>query len=387
MNSWRTVLITTGLAAIMLLSCSEDNSEPEALVNTMTAASKNYSSEVKYTLLKTDQLLEEMKIGQDQPGRYKVVHPCYTNAIRKKTIADSFFSYIDGLITGIEHAQHYPINEQEKKTMPHAVRTQLDLTYEKMMDGENDDRMFDAVLKKGRFRQDFTDTAGWEDHLFGKGVTKSIAVMNLWRIKAAVAAIEQFHVEWYNRLALHMCSMRFDYYDAVAFPRSAYLFPGEQSDANILFVNKTGLKYNDKRIKAMMVDGHKIPVANSLHSYSYTENVPGKHTHYGKLMLEDDSNLYRGRDVKWENFVFTPAAHVTYDEPIALTAGKAEAIVITHEYVPSKDIIVSLSRGSISGSNGHYKIKVDDTGQVKLAVAYRQNGTVYKIDSFYYDVR
>lgn len=369
--------------ALVLGGCNS-RSEPDVICNASDIAVNSFDNQANYSREKAKELLNALDEYTKEPGKHEVAQPYYDQGIAVKKAADSFLNYADTVLSVIRRAGRYPINEEQEKMMPHAVRARLDVAYAKMMAMQTGNHKIQ--LMEERFLQDFRDTAGWEERMFGNGVTKCMAIMNLSRIKATVAAMEEFHQRQIFESSRGGSGFRVAQFEAVAFPRSAYLLVGDKSEASVLFVDKNLLDNYKQSISDIIVDGGRMPVNNALYNFAYTETVPGLHTHHGKLIL----NLEQGkvvRDFKWETFVFTPAAHVSYDKPITFEAGKAEALTINTEYAPTKDIAVSLSRGSINGKDGHYTIKVDEPGSVKLTVAYKKDGQIHAIDSFSYQVK
>ena len=377
------------IAALAWLLYNANSGEPAALRNASAGIISSYDLQAKDTRNKINELLNDLNEKAKEPGREEKVRPYYDRAIELKKIADSLITYIDTALASIRSQGAEAANEPLKINTPLALRNRLDAAYAKMMGLQplEDTVLFNKQLRAERYPFDLRDTVGWEDHMLGNGVTKSIALMNLWRVKAMVTDIELLHIAALCEIANRGCRLPFSPYGAVAFPQSAYLFTGDRSEASIWLLNTKWLEETGHSIKEIKVDGKNVPVVNSVGHYTGIANVPGLHAHTGTITVDGGGDVGHSYDFKWEYFVAAPAVHVAYDKPIVLEAGKVEPVMITTGYIIPGDIVVSLSRGSIKGSDGHYVIKVDEPGTVKLIVARKFEGKIHNIDSFTYDVK
>jgi gliding motility-associated protein GldM len=203
----------------------------------------------------------------------------------------------------------------------------------------------------------------WQDAYFGEGIPLGATITTLAKIQADNKNAEN---EVVKKLYANVdkAEVTLNSFKAVAVAPSSYILAGQQYKADIYLT-----AYDSHANPSITVGGSSVPTKDGIGTYTTTASGEGRHTLSGELVVKAVDG---GPDKKYtfsqDYMVARPSAVVSPDKMNVLYIGVPNPVSVSAPGVPTAALNVSMSGGSISGSAGHYTVKVSSVGDAKITV-------------------
>ncbi len=203
----------------------------------------------------------------------------------------------------------------------------------------------------------------WQNAYFGEGIPLGAALTTLAKIQADTKNAENEVVKkLYSNV--DKAEVTLNAFRAVAVSPSNYILAGQQYKADIYLT-----AYDSHTNPAITVGGSSIPTKDGIGTYTTTASGEGKHTLSGELVVKAvDGGPDKRYTFSQDYMVARPSAVVSPDKMNVLYIGVDNPVSVSAPGVPTGSLNVSMSGGSISGSAGHYTVKVSSVGAAKITV-------------------
>ena len=204
----------------------------------------------------------------------------------------------------------------------------------------------------------------WEQINFGDGIPLTAAVTNIARLQADVANTQDEIIK--NILgSVDKAVVNLDQFSAVAVAPSSYLIQGQPYKAEVFLT-----AYDSKSNPSILVNGSSLSVSNGKGSYVGNTSTEGVHSWVGTVRVRQTNGSYKEyRTAEQKYQVAKPSAVVSPKKMNVLYIGVDNPIEVSAPGIPKDKIRVSITGGSISGSNGNYTARVNAPGTVKINVS------------------
>ncbi len=203
----------------------------------------------------------------------------------------------------------------------------------------------------------------WQDAYFGEGIPLGATITTLAKIQADTKNAEN---EVVKKLYANVdkAEITLNTFKAVVVAPSSYILSGQQYKADIYLT-----AYDSHTNPTITVGGSTVPSKDGIGTYTTTASGEGSHTVSGKLVVKaTDGGPDKSYDFSQTYMVARPSAVVSPDKMNVLYIGVPNPVTVSAPGVPTSALNVSMSGGSISGSAGHYTVKVSNIGDAKITV-------------------
>nr|WP_067061013.1 gliding motility protein GldM [Mucilaginibacter sp. L294] len=202
----------------------------------------------------------------------------------------------------------------------------------------------------------------WQEAYFGEGVPLGAALTKLAEVQADNKNAEN---EVVKKILgkVDQAQVTLNQFKAVAVAPTSYVLSGQQYKAEIFLT-----AYDQNSNPTITVGGSAVPTANGVGTYTTTASGEGLRTWTGQLLVKQVDGPPKSYTVTGSYMVAKPSAVVSPDKMNVLYIGVPNPISVSAPGVPKEAIKVSMSGGSVSGSNGHYTATVSSIGNAKVTV-------------------
>lgn len=203
----------------------------------------------------------------------------------------------------------------------------------------------------------------WEDINFGDGTPLTAAMAILTKIQADAQNAESDVVK---RILgkMDQAVVNLDQFAAVAVAPTSYLVQGQPYTAEVFLT-----AYDSKSDPSISVNGSTLQVANGKGTYSVNTSKEGIFTWTGTVRVKQtDGTIKEYRTPEQRYQVARPSAVVSPDKMNVLYIGVDNPLSVSAPGTPADKIKVSMSGGSLSGSNGKYVARVSSAGTARISV-------------------
>jgi gliding motility-associated protein GldM len=203
----------------------------------------------------------------------------------------------------------------------------------------------------------------WQQGYFGEGIPLGAALTTLAKIQADNKNAEN---EVVKRILgkVDQAEITLNQFKAVAVAPSSYVLAGQQYTAQIFLT-----AYDAKSNPTITVGGSSIQTSNGVGTYTTTASGEGLRTWTGLLSVKAVDGPAKTYPVSGSYMVARPSAVVSPDKMNVLYIGVPNPVSVSAPGVPRESIKVTMSGGSLSGSNGHYTASVSNLGTAKITVS------------------
>ncbi|HXB13216.1 MAG TPA: gliding motility protein GldM, partial [Bacteroidia bacterium] len=332
----------------------------------------------------TFEAFEKTKLVQE-PERAKVP---YANAQKAKQLADNLDNYIEYLKTTLVKES----GGMNPATNDYSGREGMDYSVDLMVDrrknGYTLHKRIDSTRKALMGLLDPKDTVGmnlslratppkpragfptkdWEQANFGEGIPMGAAMTSLIKIQSDVKNSEN---EVVKKLLgkVDQAQVNLDKFSAVAVAPTSYVLVGQPYKADVFLT-----AYDSKANPVINVDGSTIPVVDGKGQYNGSTSSEGLHTWAGFINVKQTDGTFKRYDIPKQTYmVAKPSAVVSPDKMNVFYIGVDNPVSVSVPGIPSRDIRISISAGSLNGNNGKYMVKVNNPGMVTVSVSAEIN--------------
>ncbi|WP_295767773.1 gliding motility protein GldM [uncultured Mucilaginibacter sp.] len=317
---------------------------------------------------------------KEQPDRAK---PVYDKAKQASAVANSLHTYIEGIKTELaEKAGGIDENIADYKK-----RDNLDLSSEIMINGkkgeelhkkidETREKLMSLLTDKERVGVKLplaTDAPKpkkgkpqltWEEAYFGDGIPMGAAMTSLIKVQSDLKNAES---EVVKKILgeVDQAVVNLDKFQAVAVAPSSYIIAGQPYKAEVFLT-----AYDSKSNPEIAVNGSRLQVSEGRGIYTTGTSGEGVRTWVGTVRVrQNDGTIKEYKTAPQQYQVARPSATVAAEKMNVLYIGVANPLSISAPGIPKEKLRVSMSGGSISGSNGSFTARVSSPGTVNITVS------------------
>ena len=332
-----------------------------------------------------DALLNNPKHGKEKTKSY------YEHALQLQKRCNTLIYLIDSLKYALNkknRGDSVGSSETVKQLMIGAgmareLKTSINNTIDSFVVWIMDDTYPKELLKR-LYPSTFAISSGWEKAHFSG--TEAMAQMELSRLKNHLAYAEELSISRIIEKANSGCVFRFDQNYGIALARNTYLLPGDLFEASMFFAPKPDP--DDYKVLDMELGGRKLVPVNGIGTYTTVATGNGLQSLDGKISVQNPQGYINSYPVMVCYMVVQALASVKADSGQIIYAGVPMPITVRVAGTAPKDIVVTTSGGSLSGSNDKYVITANETGRLILKVARRtEAGKLQPVDSTIFLVR
>ena len=383
------------LVLLGLIALSIPESLMDAFKNITDSLNKSRDN-VSTSINSTYTAFEQTKL-KEQPERAK---PQYDKAKQASAIVNDLNTYVDGLrkklieeggginpnIGDVSARDNLDISPRIMVNQKNAevLRKKVDDTREKLLNllGEKDSKTVNFSLNA----VDPPARAGlkrkWEEAYFGDGIPLGATLTTLAKIQADAKNAES---ETVKKLLgkVDQAVVNLDKFNAVAVAPTSYVLVGQPYTAQV-FLTASDSKSNPD----ITVEGARIPTAEGVGKYSGGTGSEGVHTWVGTITVKDnDGKLKTYKTAPQSYQVARPSAVVSPDKMNVLFIGVANPVSVSAPGIPKEKLHVSISNGSLGGSNGKYEATVSSPGDATITVSGEMNGKTQVLGSTLFRIK
>lgn len=316
---------------------------------------------------------------KEQPERAK---PIYDKAKQASQIAEDLNSYVESLKKKLV-AEGGGINE---KTGDVDARDNLDISPRLMITQGNGkalkakvdatrDQLLALLDENERGTINFSLNAvdpprrgdikkNWEEANFGEGIPLGATITTLAKIQADAKNAEN---EVVKKILgkVDQAVVNLDQFSAVAVAPSSYVLVGQPYTAEVFLTAS-----DSKSSPDITVDGARVPTEAGRGKYTGSTGSEGVHTWIGTIRVkQNDGSMKEYKTAPQTYTVARPSAVVSPDKMNVFYIGVPNPVSVSAPGIAKDKIKVSISGGSISGSNGKYTVNVSSPGNATVTVS------------------
>jgi len=317
---------------------------------------------------------------KEQPDRAK---PIYDKAKQASVIANDLNTFVEGIKTELaEKAGGIDENISDYKK-----RDNLDLSSEIMINGkkgeelhkkidETREKLMGLLTEKERVGVKLsllTDAPKpkkgkpqltWERAYFGDGIPMGAAMTSLIKVQSDLKNAES---EVVKKILgeVDQAVVNLDKFAAVAVAPSSYIIAGQPFKAEVFLTAS-----DSKSSPDVSVNGSKLQVVDGRGQYSVGTSGEGMRTWVGTVRVrQNDGTIKEYKTPEQKYQVARPSATVAAEKMNVLYIGVPNPLSVSAPGIPKDKLRVSISGGSVSGSNGSFSAKVSSPGTVDVTVS------------------
>ncbi|WP_345954979.1 gliding motility protein GldM [Mucilaginibacter sp. PAMB04168] len=355
---------------------------PDSLLNAFKNISDSLSSSksnVQTGIDNTYDAFEKTKL-KEQPDRAK---PIYDKAKQASQVAKELDDYVEGLKKVlIDKAGGFDENINDWKG-----RDNLDISAEVMINGkkgeelrkkidETREKLLNLLDPKDRTSTKLSLSADapeakkgnaklkWEEAYFGDGIPMGAAMTSLTKVQADAKNAES---EVVKKILgkVDQAVVNLDKFSAVAVAPSSYIIAGQPYKAEV-FLTASDSKSNPD----ISVNGSRLQVSEGRGTYSTGTSGEGTRTWIGTIRVrQNDGTIKEYKTAPQTYQVAKPSATVAAEKMNVLYIGVSNPLSVSAPGIPKDKLRVSMSGGSVSGSNGSFTARVTSPGTVNVTVS------------------
>ncbi|NEU08704.1 gliding motility protein GldM [Flavihumibacter sp. R14] len=216
----------------------------------------------------------------------------------------------------------------------------------------------------------------WEQTNFGDGIPLTAAITALTKIQADTKNAES---ETVKKILgkMDQAVVNLDQFAAVAVAPTSYVIAGQPYTAEVFLT-----AYDSKSNPSISVGGSNLQVKDGKGVYSVNTGSEGVFSWVGTVRVKQtDGSVKEYRTAEQKYQVSRPSAVVSPDKMNVFYIGVPNPVSVSAPGIPKENLRVSMTGGSISGSNGKYTVNVSSAGAAKVNVSAEINGKVQNIGS------
>ncbi len=223
----------------------------------------------------------------------------------------------------------------------------------------------------------------WEQSNFGDGIPLTAAITALAKIQADIKNAES---EIVKRILgkMDQAIVNLDQFAAVAVAPTSYLILGQPYTAEVFLTAS-----DSKSSPDISVGGSRLQVKDGKGSYTVNTTREGLFSWIGTVRVKQtDGSIKTYTTTEQKYQVARPSAVVSPDKMNVFYVGVPNPVSVSAPGIPKENLVVSMSGGSISGSNGKYTVNVNSPGSMaKVNVSARISGKVQNVGSTEFRVK
>lgn len=204
----------------------------------------------------------------------------------------------------------------------------------------------------------------WEEDNFGDGIPLTAAMTALTKIQADLKNTESDVVKKILG-EVDQAVINLDRFEAVAVAPSSYILIGQQYKADV-FLTASSSTSNPE----ILIGGQKLNVSNGKGLYTAAATSEGEKKWGGIIRIKQTDGTMKEYKLPDQSYmVAKPSATVSPTKMNVFYIGLPNPVSVSAPGIPKEKVHVSMSSGSITGSNGNYVVTVSQPGKVNVTVS------------------
>lgn len=217
----------------------------------------------------------------------------------------------------------------------------------------------------------------WEQSNFGDGIPLTAAITALAKIQADTKNAES---EVVKRILgkMDQAVVNLDQFSAVVVAPTSYLIVGQPYTAQVFLTAS-----DSKSSPDITVGGSRLQIKDGKGTYTVNTGREGIFSWTGTVRVKQTDGSIKTYTTPVQKYqVARPSAVVSPDKMNVFYVGVPNPVSVSAPGIPKESLVVTISGGSISGSNGKYTVNVSSPGTIaKVNVAANIGGRVQNIGS------
>jgi gliding motility-associated protein GldM len=217
----------------------------------------------------------------------------------------------------------------------------------------------------------------WEQSNFGDGIPLTAALTALAKIKADTKNAE---AEVVKRILgqMDVAVVNLDQFAAVAVAPTSYLIAGQPYTAEVFLTAS-----DSKSSPEISVGGSRLQVKEGKGTYTVNTSNEGMFSWTGTVRVKQTDGTIKTYTTSEQKYqVARPSAVVSPDKMNVFYVGVPNPVSVSAPGISKENLVVTMTGGTISGSNGKYTVTVNTPGTTaKVNVAANVSGKVQNIGS------
>lgn len=363
------------LLAMLALNVSETILDAFKTINDSLTASANNVGVSVQQLFST---FEQTRL-KESPERAK---PVYEKAKQAQKVSSDLNDYIRDIKTELItqsdgfNIQTGDLNQRDNldigydiminKKRAMALKEKINDTREKLIGllGKEDSKNVTFTLSANDPENHGDTHRNWEELNFGEGVPLTATFTILSRIQAdnknAEAEVVKKILGKMDKAVVNL-----DKFEAVAVAPTSYLIQGQPYTAQVFLT-----AYDSRSNPTVQVGGSTIAVKDGRGVYSVSTNREGVFNWKGTISVKQTDGTVKTYITPEQRYIVSrPSAVVSPDKMNVLYIGVDNPISVSVPGIPSKNIRIGVSAGSLKGSDGKYVANVMTPGTVTVSVS------------------
>ena len=357
------------------------------LTDSLNASTQNVQTGVDATYAS----FEATKL-KDEPERAR---PIYERA--KK--ASSYTAELDSYVASLKKLMEQEGGGYNEATGDLSARDNLDIAPRLMINqpraaelkkkiNETRDKLISLLDEKERESVNFSLMAvdppnrggvkrSWEQANFGDGIPLTAAITALAKIQADTKNAESEIVKKILG-TMDKAVVNLDQFSAVAVAPTSYLIVGQPYTAEVFLTAS-----DSKSSPDITVGGSRLQIKDGKGTYSVNTGKEGIFSWTGTIRVKQTDGTIKTYTTPEQKYqVARPSVVVSPDKMNVFYVGVPNPVSVSAPGIPKENLSVTISGGTISGSNGKYTVNVSEPGSVaKVNVSANINGKVQNIGS------
>ena len=222
----------------------------------------------------------------------------------------------------------------------------------------------------------------WEEAYFGDGIPLGASITTLAKIQTDTKNAEN---EIVKRILgeVEQAQVNLDKFNAVAVAPTSYVLVGQTYSADVFLT-----AYDSHLSPSIKVDGSTIPTDAGKGKYTGSTSSEGLHKWSATISFKDNDGKIQTYTTPEQSYmVAKPSAVVSPDKMNVLYIGVPNPVSVSAPGVAKSDIRVSMTGGSLSGSDGHYTATVSSLGQATVNVSATISGKTTNLGSSLFRIK
>lgn len=204
----------------------------------------------------------------------------------------------------------------------------------------------------------------WVATNFGEGTPVTASVTILSKIQADAKNAENAVVRKFLS-KMDEALVNLDAFAAVAVAPSSYIIQGQPYTAEVFLT-----AYDSKQNPDIVVNGSKLMTKDGRGIYSINTNSEGEFKWKGTIRVKQTDGTEKIYETPEQTYrVARPSAVVSPDKMNVFYIGVPNPVSVSAPGIPKENLKVSMTGGSISGSNGKYVVKVSGGSEATVTVS------------------
>ncbi|MFI5137924.1 MAG: gliding motility protein GldM [Sphingobacteriales bacterium] len=204
----------------------------------------------------------------------------------------------------------------------------------------------------------------WEEAYFGDGIPLGATLTTLAKIQTDTKNAEN---EVVKKILgrVDQALVNLDTYNAVAVAPTSYVLVGQPYTADVFLTAS-----DSKIVPDIRVGGSALPTEAGKGKYVGSTSTEGQHTWSAVIHVKQTDGTFKDYKTPDQTYmVARPSAVVSPDKMNVLYIGLPNPVSISAPGIAAKDLKVSMTGGSISGSGEHWTANVTSIGQATINVS------------------